>query len=67
MGIVLRQEDLRITTCRTAVVHWHAHGQIVHLPTGLTIEFEETWNDRSGRKKALDEMRNLIALKGIME
>jgi protein subunit release factor A len=57
----LREEDLRITTYRTDFIHWIGCGKMVHIPTGISIEFNETWCDQSGRQKAYDQLTQAIA------
>lgn len=48
--------DIRIECFRDLSRYWSAQCRATHLPTGLVVEFEETWKDRSGRKHALEEL-----------
>lgn len=57
---MLKSSDIRISALRDASVHWRARGEAVHIPTGATVEFEESWNDRSGRTAALLELERRV-------
>lgn len=53
--------DFRIEYGRDASVHWHGIGKITHLPTDITVEFENAWNDRGlPRQKAMEAIRLLV-------
>lgn len=49
--------DIRIEVARDSSIHWRGRGILTHLPSGIVVEFEEKWNDRSeGRRRALNEL-----------
>ena len=52
--------DIRISGFRHAVVYWRERGTITHLPTGQSVEYEISWNDRSGLRLARDQLRQLV-------
>lgn len=52
--------DVRIDAARSANAHWEARGKMTHLPTGITVEFVEKWNDKSDCYRAMAELEQLV-------
>lgn len=52
------ERDLRICCARSASVYpmWTQKCIATHLPSGQSVEFDESWGDRSGRARALADL-----------
>lgn len=59
---MINPTDIRIDCVRQAIQHWRASCRMTHLPTGLSVEFEEAWDaGKKPRDAALKELERLVA------
>ena len=61
-----RQEDFRVDVVRDASRYWHGHGKVTHIPTGYVVPFEESWDDRTGRRRAMESIKLLLQIDGLI-
>lgn len=61
----IKESELIVTFYRDGSVRYHGTGQIIHLPTGFTEEFNFKWNDWSGKKDALKRLSDRIHAKSL--
>lgn len=55
-------KDLRIEGYRDGSVHWRGHYRIVHLPTGMLVEYDCTADDFSEKnQEALKKLEDRVA------
>lgn len=52
--------DLKVEVVRDENLYWRGLGTITHVPSGKSVEFQETWADCTERGLALLKLRKLV-------
>lgn len=52
--------DFRVDIFRDGSVSWRGAGRVIHKQSGLSVEFEIAWNDRSGIERAKAQLRQRL-------
>ena len=67
--IVLKEEDLDITTCRSSgaggqnINKVESKVRILHKPTGIIVTCQEERSQKQNREKGLEKLKSILALK----
>lgn len=60
----MNEDDVRIEYYRTGSVNWTGHGSATHLPTGILVEFNVSWDDKREMNRAIAQLREMVRAHG---